>query len=110
VTSKRHSQLKGKEPLSGLKLLGMALCPYVPLLALFTATTIRISVVIEPGASLIRARLRASIDGPDQGDFTEARELDRKWRVPKAMIGRRLSQEESPLIFLIWHPVHTRGR
>jgi len=29
----------------------------------------------------------------DEGDFTEAHELDLKWRVPQAMIGRRLSQE-----------------
>jgi hypothetical protein len=28
----------------------------------------------------------------DEGEFTEGHELDRKWRVPKAMIGRRLSQ------------------
>ena len=31
----------------------------------------------------------------DEGDFTEGHELDRKWRVPKEMVGRRLSQEES---------------
>jgi hypothetical protein len=54
-----------------------------------------ISVVIEPGASIIHARLRASIAGLDQGEFTEGHELDGKWRVPKAMIGRRLSQEEA---------------
>jgi hypothetical protein len=30
-----------------------------------------------------------------EGEFTEGHELDRKWRVPKAMIGRRLSQEEA---------------
>jgi len=29
-----------------------------------------------------------------RGEFTEAHELDRKWRVPQAMIGRR-SQEEA---------------
>jgi hypothetical protein len=57
----------------------------------------QISVVIEPGASLIHARLRALIDGLDQGEFTETHELDRKWRVPKAMIGRRLSQEEAKI-------------
>jgi len=39
--------------------------------------------------------LRASIDGLNQGKFTEGHELDRKWKVPKAMIGRRLSQEEA---------------
>jgi hypothetical protein len=53
----------------------------------------QISVVIEPASSLIHARLRASIDGLDQGDFTEGHELDRKWRIPKEMVGRRLSQE-----------------
>jgi hypothetical protein len=37
----------------------------------------------------------ASLDGLDEGEFTEGHELDRKWRVPKAMIGRRLSQEEA---------------
>jgi hypothetical protein len=39
----------------------------------------QISVVIEPGASLIHARLRASLD---QDEFTEGHELDRKWQVP----------------------------
>jgi hypothetical protein len=40
-----------------------------------------ISVVIEPAHSLIHARLRASLDGLDQGEFTEGHELDRKWKV-----------------------------
>jgi hypothetical protein len=31
----------------------------------------------------------------DKGDFTEGHELDRKWRVPKEMIGRRLTQAEA---------------
>jgi hypothetical protein len=39
--------------------------------------------------------IRASLDGPDEGTFTEGHELDRKWRVPKAMVGRRLSQDEA---------------
>ena len=33
-----------------------------------------ISVVIEPAHSLIYARLRTSLDGSDQGDFTEGDE------------------------------------
>jgi hypothetical protein len=57
----------------------------------------QISVVIEPGASPIHARMRAALAGLDEGTFTEAHELDRKTmkQVPKAMIGRRLSQEEA---------------
>ena len=55
----------------------------------------QISVVIEPGASLIHARLRTSLDGLDQGDFTEDHELDRKWKVAKEMVGRRLTQGEA---------------
>jgi hypothetical protein len=38
-------------------------------------------MVIEPGASLIHARMRASLANLDQGEFTEGHELDRKWRV-----------------------------
>src|SRR5215813_1295968 len=43
----------------------------------------------------IHARMRAALSGLDQGEFTEGHELDRKWGVPKAMIGRRLSQGEA---------------
>ena len=39
--------------------------------------------------------MRAALAGLDEGTFTEGHELDRKWRVPKEMIGRRLSQEEA---------------
>ena len=57
----------------------------------------KISVVIEPGASPVHARMRAALAGLDEGTFTEGHELDRKTtkQVPKAMIGRRLSQEEA---------------
>jgi len=53
--------------------------------------------VIEPGASPIHARMRASFAELDEGEFTEGHELDSKTekQVPKAMVGRRLSQEEA---------------
>jgi hypothetical protein len=55
----------------------------------------QISVVIEQAPSLVHARMRAALAGLDQGDFTEGHELDRKWKVAKEMIGRRLSQAEA---------------
>jgi hypothetical protein len=39
--------------------------------------------------------MRAALANLDQGEFTEGHELDRKWRVPKEMIGRPLSQQEA---------------
>src|SRR5260370_29594767 len=45
-------------------------------------------------APLHSARMRASLANLDEGEFTEGHELDRKWKVAKEMIGRRLSQEE----------------
>ena len=38
----------------------------------------QISVVIEPGASLVHAKMRAALATLDEGDFTEGHELDRK--------------------------------
>jgi len=55
----------------------------------------QIAVVIEPAAPLVHARMKAAIAGLDEGEFTEGHELDRKWKVAKEMIGRRLSQEEA---------------
>ena len=55
----------------------------------------QISVVIEPGASLVHARMRAAFANLNQGEFTEGHELPGKWRVAKEMVGRRLSQEEA---------------
>ena len=39
--------------------------------------------------------MRAALDGLDEGEFTEGHELDRKWKVAREMMGRRLSQEEA---------------
>ena len=50
----------------------------MPLYWLVYRLSNQISVVIEPALSLIYARLRASLDGLDQGGFTEGHELDRQ--------------------------------
>jgi len=45
------------------------------------------------GEMFIHARMRSALAGLDEGEFTEGHELDRKWKVAKEMVGRRLSQE-----------------
>lgn len=55
-------------------------------------------VVIQPGSSIIHARLKASMaDLADDHTFAEGHELDPKTsrKLPKEAIGRRLSQEEA---------------
>ena len=39
--------------------------------------------------------MRAALHGLEEGEFTEGHELDRKWKVAKEMVGRRLSQGEA---------------
>jgi len=39
--------------------------------------------------------MSAAIAELDEGEFTEGHELDRKWKVAKEMVGRRLSQAEA---------------
>ena len=59
--------------------------PAMPLHWLCYQHNNQISVVIEPGASIIHARMRAALASLDQGEFTEGHELD--CQVPKEMIG-----------------------
>ncbi len=56
-----------------------------------------ISVVILPGCSLIAARLRASIEKLDEGEFAEGYELDEEMakKVPKALVDCRLTRKEA---------------
>jgi hypothetical protein len=56
-----------------------------------------IAVVIIPASALVYARLDAAKKELDEGTFVEAHQLDDKLleRIPKAMIGRRLNQDEA---------------
>jgi hypothetical protein len=66
---------------------------------IITARAPSLSLMGPPYRSPCRPSVRASyLVGSakhDKGEFTEGHELDRKWQVPKAMIGRRLSQAEA---------------
>jgi hypothetical protein len=55
----------------------------------------QIGVVVMPAASLGHARMYAALTNLAEGEFTEGHQLPSRMRVPKAMIGRRLSQEEA---------------
>jgi hypothetical protein len=61
-------------------------------------------IVIEPGTSLIHARMRAALAELDQGEFTEGHELDCKMRVPKELVGPRLSQEGAKRLLACGRP------
>jgi hypothetical protein len=62
-----------------------------------TATTIRLQSSSSLGLHPFMPVCVPALAGLDEGTFTEGHELDRKTtkQVPKAMIGRRLSQEEA---------------
>ena len=55
----------------------------------------QISVVIEPGSSLIHARMRAALANLDEGEFTEGHELDREIAPEPAGHGLPLSKCEA---------------
>jgi hypothetical protein len=53
-------------------------------------------IFLQEASTLITARIKAAIAGFDDGEFVEAHTLDkaRARKVPKAMIGRVLSDRE----------------
>jgi hypothetical protein len=57
----------------------------------------RVNVVIQPGLSLMHARLQVALADLDDGTFGEGHQLDPKIekRVPMRMIGVRLATEEA---------------
>src|ERR1051326_3614895 len=60
----------------------------------------RTEIVIQPGNGVVFARLAAGIAGLDGGDFIEGHCLDAAMsaRVPKNMIGKRLSARQAKLL------------
>src|SRR6266480_3584452 len=83
LTPKTHPQGRLHSTLLGLATEGPN---SMPLYWLCYRHNHQISVIIEPAASLIQARMNATIANSDQGDFTEGHELPAKWKVPKQMI------------------------
>src|SRR6516162_2217638 len=59
----------------------------IPLYWLVYRHNNQISVVIEPGASLVHAKMRAALDELDEGECTEGHELDRK-SVARQLLGQ----------------------
>ena len=59
----------------------------IPLYWLVYRHSNQISVVIEPGASLVHAKMRAALDELDEGECTEGHELDRK-SVARQVLGQ----------------------
>jgi len=57
----------------------------------------QISVVIEPGASPVHARM-------DDGDFTEGHELDRKWKVAKRQTADNVSPANYRIFLALLQP------
>jgi hypothetical protein len=48
-------------------------------------SNLRRHVLIEPGSSIVHARMRAALANLDEGEFTERHELDRKRQLPELL-------------------------